>query len=89
MIGNGLLAKIRSHLVDDARQCWTWASIHWALLLGAVTTYFSEPSNWSSLASTFYSIPPEYRVFVPPAFGFLVAVIPIALRLWKQGKTNA
>lgn len=85
----GLLERIRSHMVDDANNAWTWASIHCALIMGVITAYFSEPANWSSLASTFYSVPPEYRAFVPPILGFIVAFIPTALRLWKQGKTNA
>jgi hypothetical protein len=88
VIGISLLAKIRSHLVDDVRDCWKWASVHWAIIVGGVTTYFAEPSNWSTVASTFYSIPPEYRMFVPPAFGFLVAVVPVLLRVWNQGKKN-
>jgi hypothetical protein len=67
---------------------WTFTSVHYVLVLGAITTYFSEPSNWSSLASTFYSIPPEYRGFVPPALGFLVGIVPVVLRLWNQGKKN-
>lgn len=83
MTGNSIPAKIRSHLVEDYRRCWKWTTTHVAVVIGLVSAYFAEPSNWSSIASTFYSIPPEYRIIVPPVVGILVAFIPVALRAWK------
>ena len=84
-----LLAKLRTHLVDDARHCWTWASVHCAVIFGGAAAYCADPNNWSTISSTLYGIPEEYRRFIPAGVGFLVAFVPIALRMWKQGKTNA
>jgi hypothetical protein len=86
--GSSILARIRSHLVDDVRRVWTWATTYWHLIFGAVTAYCADPSNWSAISSTFYSIPAEYRMFVPYGVGFFIGVIPILLRIWKQPRRN-
>lgn len=88
MSDKNILARIRSRFVDNWADCWRWASVRLAVVFGAVVAYFSEPSNWASMASAFYEISPEYRWFVPPLLGFAVAFVPIVLRIWEQGQKH-
>lgn len=81
----GFIEKVRSHLVDDVEDCWRWASVHVAIISGGIAAYCADPNNWSGISGTLYSIPAEYRAFIPPALGFVVAFVPIAMRCWKQG----
>lgn len=74
------------HLVADWRRWWKLWSVQLGLALGALVALFGDPQTWVSIAQDLYSIPPEYRWFVPRIVGFAIGFAPTILRLWNQAK---
>lgn len=74
-----MIEKFINGLVEDWNQAWKWLSVQAAILFGIIVSFAS--TNPEEFAQIMEMLPDWAR----PLMGVLVALIPIYLRLKKQG----
>ena len=80
-------SAVAARVVDDWRDAWKWASVRLAALGGILTAILAAAPGFAK--ELWDQLPQDLRSTAPAWVPVLVFAIPIAVRLYKQGKPDA
>ncbi len=80
-------SAVAARLVDDWRDAWKWASVRLAALGGILTAILVASPDFAK--ELWDQLPAEIRATAPTWLPVLVTALPIIVRLYKQGKSDA